>query len=264
MLIDSHAHLTDDRLRCELDGVLQRAAEARVEVIVTVGTDAATSREVAGLVTEVPGVVGSVGVHPHDATSATEDVLSEMAELAAGEGIVAIGETGLDFYRDLSPRDRQEMAFIQQIHLARELSLPIVVHSREAPEETLRILRSEGEGELRGVVHCFSGDMAMADRVLEMGLHVGIAGPVTYPNAGTLRQVASRVPLDRLLVETDAPYLAPQTHRGTRNEPAYVRHVAERIAQLRDIPFEEVARSTTQNAVALFGIELTGSRSPSR
>ncbi len=254
-MIDSHAHLTDKRLRSDLDGVLLRAAEAEVQVIVTVGVGPADNRAVAKLVDQVPVVVGSVGVHPHDAKVVTEDVLAQMVALAAHPRIVAIGETGLDFYRDLSPRDRQEMAFVQQIHLARELSLPLIVHSRDAHERTLAILEREGGGELRGVMHCFSGDMAVAERVLALGMHIGIAGPVTYPKSGKLRQVATHVPLERLLVETDCPYLAPQRYRGKRNEPAYVMYVAEEIARLRGLSFDEVARTTAANAAELFGID---------
>ncbi|MGC9317840.1 MAG: TatD family hydrolase, partial [Armatimonadota bacterium] len=153
-----------------------------------------------------------------------------------------------------SPRDRQEMAFAEQIHLAMELDLPVVVHSRDAHERTVAILEREGGGTVRGVTHCFSGDVGVAERVLELGLHIGIAGPVTYPNAETLRQVATNVPLGRLLVETDSPYLAPQRHRGKRNEPAYVIHVAEMIAALRHLSFGEVADATTENARGLFGL----------
>lgn len=254
MLIDSHAHLTDRRLRSDLDHVLLRAAAAEVQMIVTVGTDPADNRAVIELIDQVPGVVGTVGVHPHDAKTVTEDVLAEMAELATHERIVAIGETGLDFHRDLSPRDVQETAFIHQIHLARELDLPLVVHSRDAHERTLSLLERESGGAVRGVMHCFSGDMDIAERVLALGMYIGIAGPVTYPNAGKLATVATQVPLDRLLVETDCPYLAPQRHRGKRNEPAYVMYVAERIAQLRGMSFDAVARATTANAVALLGV----------
>ncbi|MGD9495207.1 MAG: TatD family hydrolase [Armatimonadota bacterium] len=267
MLIDSHAHLTDRKFRTDFAEVLARADEAELAAIVTVGADPADSRAVAKLAAQRramtgnsagPAVYGTIGVHPHDAKVVTEDVLAEMAELAQGEGIVAIGETGLDFYRDLSPRDQQELAFIQQIHLARELGLPLVVHSRDAHERTLTILERETAGTLRGVMHCFSGDLAIAERTLALGMHIGIAGPVTYPNAGKLAQVAAQVPLDRLLIETDCPYLAPQRYRGQRNEPAYVIYVAERIAQLRGISFDEVARATSANAAKLFGIEVGG------
>jgi len=265
-MIDSHAHLTDNRLRSDLQGVLLRAAEAGLAAIVTVGTDPADNRAVAKLVADrqamasagkdaCPTVHGTVGVHPHDAKVVTEDVLAEMAALAAHPRIVAIGETGLDFYRDLSPRDRQEMAFVQQIHLAREVGLPLVVHSRDAHERTLAILEREGGGAVRGVMHCFSGDMAVAQRVLALGMHLGIAGPVTYPKSGTLQQVATHVPLERLLIETDCPYLAPQRYRGKRNEPAYVMYVAEEVARLRGLSFDEVARATAGNAARLFGIE---------
>lgn len=263
MLIDSHAHLTDRKFRADFADVLARAEEAELGAIVTVGADPADSRAVAKLVAQRralagkdarPAVYGTIGVHPHDAKVVTEDVLAEMAELARGEGVVAIGETGLDFYRDLSPRDQQELAFIQQIHLAREVGLPLVVHSRDAHQRTLAILERETGATLRGVMHCFSGDMAIAERTLALGMHIGIAGPVTYPNAGKLAQVAAQVPLDRLLIETDCPYLTPQRYRGQRNEPAYVMYVAERIAELRGISFDEVARATTANAATLFGI----------
>ncbi len=254
MLIDSHAHLTDRRLISDLEEILNRAGEAEVERIVTVGADPADNRAVAKLVRKAPGVFGTVGVHPHDAKAVTQGVLAEMAELATEERIVAIGETGLDFYRDLSPRDRQEMAFVQQIRLASELDLPLVVHSRDAHQRTLEILERESGGAARGVMHCFSGDRAIADRVLALGMYIGIAGPVTYPNAEDLREIVRHVPLERLLVETDCPYLAPQKYRGRRNEPAYVMYVAEAVAQAKDLRFDEVARVTSHNARDLFGL----------
>ncbi len=256
MLIDSHAHLTDRRLAAELEAVLRRAAEAEVGAIVTVGTDAASNRAVAELVEKAPGVVGSVGVHPHEANTASAEVLEEMVRLAARERIVAIGETGLDFYRDLSPRDAQEMAFIEQIHLARELGLPLIVHTRDAHEDALRILQREGGGELRGVMHCFLGDLDFAHRCVDLGLHIGIAGNVTYPKASKIQTVAAAAPLERLLVETDCPYLAPQQHRGERNEPAYVRLVAEKVAELRGASLQEIAEATAANTRELFGIAL--------
>ncbi|MGI5818346.1 MAG: TatD family hydrolase [Armatimonadota bacterium] len=263
MLIDSHAHLTDRKLMSDLRSVLARAAEAELEAIVTVGADPGDSRAVAKLVEQVPRkaaeagadwpeVFGTIGVHPHDAKVVTDEVVAEMAELARGERIVAIGETGLDFYRDLSPRDRQEVAFVQQIHLARELDLPLVVHSRDAHARTMEILERESGGEVRGVMHCFSGDRAIADRVLALGMYLGIAGPVTYPNAGRLREVVEHVPLDRLMVETDCPYLTPQKYRGERNEPAYVIYVAEALARVKGVSFDELARVTTANTSALF------------
>lgn len=262
MLIDSHAHLTDRKLMSDLREVLSLAGEAELEAIVTVGTDPGSNRAVAKLVEEAPGkrgadddwpeIFGTVGIHPHDAKVVTDAVLDEMADLAAGERIVAIGETGLDFYRDLSPRDRQEIAFVQQIGLARELGLPLVVHSRDAHERAMDILERESGGDVRGVMHCFSGDSGIAQRVLDLGMYIGIAGPVTYPNANALRQVVREVPLDRLMVETDSPYLAPQKYRGKRNEPAYVMYVAEAVAETKGVSFDEVARATTENARELF------------
>ncbi len=264
MLIDSHAHLTDRRLRSDLRAVLSNAAEAEVAAIITIGTDPASNREVASLVEQAPrkqaeagadwpAIFATVGVHPHDAKVVTDEVLAEMGELARAEHVVAIGEIGLDFYRDLSPRDRQEIAFVRQIELARELDLPLVVHSRDAHERTLEVLAREATG-MRGVVHCFSGHQGHANRVLDLGMYIGIDGPVTYPNADRLRGVVGEVPLDRLLVETDCPYLTPQQHRGERNEPAYVMYVAEGIAKAKGIGFDEVARVTTQNARDLFAL----------
>ena len=264
MLIDSHAHLTDRKLMSDLRNVLARAAEAELEAIITVGADPGDCRSVARLVEEVPRkaagagadwpeVFGTVGVHPHDAKVVTDEVLSEIAELAGAERIVAIGEIGLDFYRDLSPRDRQEMAFVQQIDLAREIGLPLVVHSRDAHDRTLEILEREAAG-LPGVMHCFSGDRRIARRVLDLGMYIGIAGPVTYPNADRLREVVEQVPLDRLMVETDCPYLTPQKYRGERNEPAYVMYVAEAVARTKGLSFDELARATTENARRLFGL----------
>lgn len=264
MLIDSHAHLTDRKLMAELRDVLSRAFEAEVEAIVTIGTDPADSREVAALVDVAPGkqaeagadwpaIFGVVGVHPHEAKIVTDDVLAELAELAQGERIVAIGECGLDFYRDLSPRDQQEIAFVQQIGLARELDLPLVIHSRDAHTRTMEILEREAAG-MSGVVHCFSGDQRIANRVLDLGMYIGVDGPITYPKSDRLREVVRHVPLDRLMVETDCPYLTPQQYRGKRNEPAYVIYVAEAVAQVKGISFDEVARTTTENVRELFGL----------
>ena len=255
MLIDSHAHVTDSRLAGDLDGLLLRAAEAGVGAIVTVGYDPAANREVARVVAEKPGLCGAVGIHPHDAQTASAEVLEEIVSLATHERVVAIGETGLDFYRNLSPRDAQEIAFIEQIHLARELELPLIVHSRDANREVFRILEREGGGELRGVMHCFSGDLNFARRCIELGLHLGIAGNVTYGNSKQLRTVAARAPLDRLLVETDCPWLVPKPYpRKRNNEPAFVKLVAEKVAELRGISFEEVAEVTSANARGLFGM----------
>ncbi|HUS80433.1 MAG TPA: TatD family hydrolase [Armatimonadota bacterium] len=256
MLIDSHAHLTDKRLMRDLGAVLRRAAEAEVEAIVSVGADLPSSRAVVELADGLPGIAGTVGVHPHDARTVTAEVLEELARLAAHPRIVAIGETGLDFYRDLSPRDRQVMAFIEQIHLARELDLPLVIHSRDAYDEVLGILERECGGQVRGVVHCWSSGLEHARRALDLGLHIGFTGTVTYPNARDVRETAASIPLDRVLVETDCPYLVPQRYRKKvkTNEPAYVVYVAEEIAALRGIGFDEVARITTQSANELFGL----------
>ena len=203
------------------------------------------------------GVWGGGGVHPHDATTLTAQALSELRELARRPRVVAIGETGLDYYRDLSPREEQRRAFEAQLTLAQELGLAVIVHDREAHAEVLALLEQAARrapGRLRGVMHCFSGDPELARRAVALGLYVGIAGPVTYPRAARLAQVAREVPLERLLVETDCPYLPPQSRRGQRNEPAYVRAVAERVAELRGLSGEELGRVTSDNARALFQV----------
>lgn len=251
-LVDTHTHLDFEQYDTDREAVLQRAAEAGVEWLLDVGTDLASSRRAVSLAAAEPRVWAAVGLHPHEAASWTAEVQSELRALARHPRVVAIGETGLDYYRDLSPRGRQREAFEAQLALALELGLPLIVHDREAHEDVLSILRTAAGAGLRGVMHCFSGGPELARRVVELGMHVGIAGPITYPRATALAEVARTVPLERLLIETDCPYLAPQAYRGRRNEPAYVRLVAERVAELRGITPEEVGRVTSRNARDLF------------
>ncbi len=254
-LVDTHAHLDFEQFDRDRQAALRRAVEAGVAWLVDVGADLASSRRAVALAQEEPRIWAAVGVHPHDAATVTAAALAELRSLAHGPRVVAIGEIGLDYYRDLSPRPRQREAFAAQLALAQELELPAIVHSREAHAETLEMLRAAARRAgvaLRGVMHCFSGDLELARAVLDLGFYVGIGGPVTYPTAGGLAEVARLVPLERLLVETDSPYLAPQARRGQRNEPAYVRLVAERVAELRGLPPEEVGRITSDNARALF------------
>ena len=263
MLIDSHAHLDDGQFASDLDAVLSRAREAGVSRIVTVGADIASCESAVALANRNPGFVfAAVGIHPHEAGIAAPAALERLEELARGPGVVAIGETGLDYHYGRSIREEQKAAFQSHIRLALKLDLPIVIHCRDAYADCLAILdryrqsdppdsRQEG---LRGVAHCFSGSVDDAQRLLEIGFMISFAGPLTFPNARNLREVARHVPLDRVLVETDSPYLAPQPVRGRRNEPAFVAHVAAALAELHDISAPEAGDITAANAESLFGL----------
>jgi TatD DNase family protein len=258
-LVDSHAHLDDERFAPDLEAVLDRARDAGVQRIVTVGTGLASCEAAIALATRYPGFVwASVGIHPHDAAGADETALARLGELARSPGVAAIGETGLDYHYDRSPREVQRAVFESQIRLARLMDLPVVVHCREADEDCLAILSEWAGSGLRGVMHCFSGDQPTAEALVGMGFFISFAGPLTFPNAGKLRETARLAPMDRLLIETDCPWLAPQPVRGRRNEPAFVRHVAEALAAVRGMTADEVAAGTAANAVRLFrGIEGT-------
>ena len=253
-LFDTHAHLHFPEFAGDLGTVLERARAAGVRRMLTIGTDVETSRAAVGLAAREPDVWASVGVHPHDAGDADATALAEIEDLAAEPRVVAIGETGLDFFRNLSPRDAQERVFRAQLALARRVGKPVIVHCRDAHEETLAILADERVGETGGVMHCFSGDTAIARRCLDLGLLISLAGPVTYPKARALPDVATFVPGDRLVVETDCPFLPPQPHRGKRNEPAYLAITAARVAELRGESLQTLAARTSENAAKLFGL----------
>jgi len=251
-LVDTHAHLHFPEFAVDLDAVLARARAAGVRGMVTIGTDVATSRAAVALAAREPDVWAAVGIHPHDASSADDTALVEIERLASDARVVAIGETGLDFFRDLAPREAQARAFRAQLALARRTGKPVLVHCRDAHEETLSLLAAEGTRERGGIMHCFSGDLAIARRCLDLGLLISLAGPVTYPKPGALPEVARMIPSDRLVVETDCPYLPPQPYRGQRNEPAYVAITAARVAELRGEPLIDLAARMSENARALF------------
>ena len=253
MLFDSHCHLTDARLAAEAAAVVERARAAGVTGIVTIASDAEDAARAAALAEALPGVWATAGIHPHVAAAADEAAWERIAELAGRARVVALGETGLDYHYDHSPRDAQRRAFARHIELARGLGLPLVVHSREADEDTAAMLREAG-AEVRGVLHCFAGGAALLEAGLEAGWMISFSGLVTFRNYDGAELVRA-VPADRLLVETDAPYLAPVPHRGRRNEPAFVRHVAEGVAALRGEPLEQVAAYTARNARAFYGLE---------
>ena len=248
-LVDTHCHLQDRAFDADREEVVCRALD-ELGWLVVVGDGLKTSREALRLAGD--RVYAAVGVHPHNAASVSDDSLGGLQDLAARPGVVAIGEIGLDYYRDLTPRDRQRNALERQLALAVEMDLPVVVHCRDAGPDLLSIV-APFQGRLRaGVMHCFGGDAAFAERCLQTGFHISFAGNVTYPQAAALREAARIVPWDRLLVETDSPYLAPQRVRGKRCEPPYVRYTAERLAELKNVPLEELAQRTTQNACRLF------------
>jgi TatD DNase family protein len=251
-LFDTHTHLHFPEYAEDRAAVLGRARAAGVRGLVTIGTDRETSRAAVALAAEEPDVWASVGVHPHDAASADAGVLAEIEVLARAPRVVAVGEIGLDFFRDLSPRDVQGDAFRRQLDLARRTSLPVLIHCRDAHAETLAILAEARVGELGGIMHCFSGDVAVARRCLDLGLLISLAGPVTYKNARALPEVARFVPADRLVLETDCPFLPPEGHRGKRNEPAYLNLTAARVAALRGEPLDRLAAATSDNARAVF------------
>lgn len=252
MLIDSHCHLTDRKFTRDQAEVIRRAQVMGVDRMVCVGFDLASSLEVEGLAQQYPNVYAVIGVHPHDARLVREQTYAILERTAASPRVVAIGETGLDYYRNLSPREDQQSAFRGHIQLARATGLPLVIHDRDAHADVLRIMREEKVQEVGGVIHCFSGSWEMAQACMDLGFYISLAGPVTYHNARRLQEIAQKMPLDRLLIETDAPYLTPEPLRGKRNEPGNVRYVAEKIAALKEIPLEKVAKATTENAEKLF------------
>ena len=255
-LVDTHAHIQDPRFAADREAVLDRALEAGLRAIVCVGYDLESSRDAVELAERHEAVFAAVGIHPNDVGDATESDWQEIEALSRRERVVGIGETGLDNYRDRTTPALQERWFQRHLDLAAELDKPVVVHNREADRRTVEMLSAwSGDGR-RAVMHCFAGDLATLRRCLELEATISIAGPVTYRNADPLREVARQVPLERLVVETDCPYLTPQPRRGKRNEPAYVAHTARFLAELRAEPFEELARRTSVNAAALFRLPL--------
>ncbi|HHY59320.1 MAG TPA: TatD family hydrolase [Clostridia bacterium] len=253
-LIDTHVHLMDERFREDVDQVIANAKAAGVVAMANVGYDLESSRQAVAMAQEEPCLYAVVGIHPHDAKLCTPEALRELEELARQPKVVAIGEIGLDYYRNLSPKEVQKEAFRQQIRLAQKLNKPIVVHDRDAHGDTIQILKEEKVSAIGGVLHCYSGSWEMAREAMKMGLFISLAGPVTFHNARRLQDIAKLMPLDYLLIETDCPYLAPEPYRGKRNEPAYVVKVAEMIAAVKRKSLEEIAQVTTANARRIFGI----------
>ena len=255
MLIDSHAHLEMPEFRKDLSEVLQRAKDSGVEYIFTVGTEKKDWKRALEIAHSHSSVYAILGVHPHNAREIDDKTYPALKELCKHEKVKAYGEIGLDFFRNHSPREVQLKRFREQIGLARELKLPIVIHDREAHRETLEILKSEEAWENGGIIHCFSGDEQMAKTCIEMGFYISIPGSITYKNAGPFHEIVRRLPLESLLVETDAPFLTPVPFRGKRNEPSFVRYTAEKIAEIKKVAFEKVAEATARNALDVFRLK---------
>jgi len=257
VFIDSHTHIDMKQFSSDREHVIQRARDAGLAAMIDVGIDLESSRAAVGLSGKYPDVYATAGFHPHNAASVGPSEIEELAALAGQRKVVAIGEIGLDFYRNLSPREAQVDAFERQLGLARELGLPVVVHSRQAQDEVLSLLTTWAKGSkgLLGVLHCFSGDIELAERYIGMGFFISIAGTITYKKSAAV-DVVCGLPLDRLLIETDCPFLAPEPHRGRRNEPSYVPLVAERIAAIRGVDTQVVADASSANCVELFRLPM--------
>jgi TatD DNase family protein len=258
MLFDSHAHLSDKKLYNDLPGILQRATEAGVERVLNAGADWPSSLMGVRLAEKYPNqIYAAVGIHPHDSKTLTEDMLQKLLKLAKAPEVVAWGEIGLDYYRDLSPREVQQSAFITQIAAAKSIGKPIIIHDRDAHGDIMRIVRQERAGENGGVFHCFSGSWEMAKECLSLGFMISFAGPLTFTNVPKLSEVAAKVPADMILVETDCPYLSPHPYRGKINEPARVSLVTARLAEIRGQNYQELAEIAAQNACRLFSISIS-------
>ncbi|PLT27763.1 TatD family hydrolase [Peribacillus deserti] len=254
MLFDTHAHLNDEQFNEDLTEVIERAKAEGVSQIVVVGFDRPTINRAMELCETYDFIYAAVGWHPVDAIDLTEEDLKWIEELAAHPRVVAIGEMGLDYHWDKSPKDIQKEVFKKQIRLAKRVKLPIIIHNRDATADIVEILKEENAAEVGGIMHCFSGSAETAKECVNMNFYISLGGPVTFKNAKKPKEVAQEIPLEKLLIETDCPYLAPHPNRGKRNEPAYVKLVAEQIAELKGISLEEVAEATTRNARKLFGI----------
>jgi len=254
MLIDSHAHLEMKDFDKDRPRVIARAREAGVSHIITVATTLPDAQKALDIAQKNEPVYVALGIHPHEAKDISEGDLDQLRQLAKEEKVVAFGEIGLDFYRNHSPRDIQLEKFRELLRLGKESGLPIVLHDREAHNEILKILKEEGDGKWRGVFHCFSGDVALAKEVIQMGFFISIPGTVTFKKALTQQEVVKSIPLEKILLETDCPYLAPEPYRGRRNEPALVRYTAVKVASLKGLTLEDVGRITSYNAKVLFGV----------
>ena len=253
MLVDTHAHLDDLKYENDLDEVVTRAGQYGVTRIISMGDTMAASLNAVKIAEKYAGVFAGAGVHPQEALTLMDGDYDRLAQLMTLPKVKVLGEIGLDYYYENASREKQQEIFIRQLDVARQMHMPVSIHDRDAHGDTMAILKKEGKG-LTGSIHCFSGSWEMAKELLKMGWFLGVDGPLTFKNAAKLPEIIAKIPLDRLLLETDSPYLAPVPKRGRRNEPAYVKYIAEKVAEIRNISFEEVAKQTTFNAVNLFNL----------
>ncbi|WHH57058.1 TatD family hydrolase [Petroclostridium sp. X23] len=254
MFFDSHAHYDDERFDIDREKLLDGMKNAGVDYVLNAAANVISSKECIKLAGRYDFIYASVGVHPHDVEEMHEETIEELAELSTEPKVVAVGEIGLDYYYDHSPRETQKYWFRKQIQLAKRLNLPVIIHNRDAHADTMEIAVSEDISTIGGVLHCFSGSWEMAKKLLDMGIYISIAGPITFNNVVKSVEVVKNMPMNRMLIETDSPYLTPVPHRGKRNDSTYMRYTAERIAELKGIRVEEVAEKTTENAKRLFRI----------
>jgi len=255
MLFDSHAHLDASKFDQDRDKVIKRAYESGVTLIMNPGADYESSVNAVKLSEQYDFMYAAVGIHPHDAETVDDMMLGLIKAMARKKKVMAIGEIGLDYHYDFSPRDVQVHWFRKQLQLAKDLKMPVIIHDREANDDVLRILKEENSFETGVLMHCYSGSAELARQYVKLGAYISIAGPVTFKNSRKLKEVVETVPMDRLMIETDSPYLTPVPFRGKRNESKHVRHVAEKIAEIKGLTFEEVAKQTTQNAKKYFNID---------
>jgi len=251
-LIDSHAHLEMKEFDDDRQDVIERAKSAGVDYIVTVGTNPGLSRKALSIARQYENIYATVGIHPHDVAKATDQSFDELTILAKDPKVVAYGEIGLDFFRNISPREKQIEMFAKQLELAKGLNLPVIIHDRDAHEETLRMVRASGVR--LGVFHCFSGDWAMARQCIDLGFYISVPGVVTFDKSKVLHDVVRQAPLDSILLETDCPYLTPVPHRGKRNEPSFIIHTAKKVAEIKGMTWEDVAQTAAVNTKKLFRI----------
>lgn len=254
MFIDSHAHLDDERFDEDRDELIMSLNKNNIELVLNPGADLNTSKNSVLLSEKYDCIYAAVGCHPHDSKDMTEDTIDIFKKLAKNKKVLAIGEIGLDYFYDNSDRETQKKWFREQIKLARELDMPYIVHDRDAHEDIMKIMREEHYDGSRGILHCFSGSVEMAREFIKMGFLISLGGPVTFKKSKTPKLVASEIPLEYILIETDSPYLTPEPFRGKRNESAYVKYVAEEIARIKNISVEEVAEQTNRNFKRLFNL----------
>lgn len=254
MLIDSHAHLNDNKFDVDREQLINDLEKNGIEMVLNIGYDLESSIISVEMAKQYSIIYAAIGTHPHDVKDMTENTLEIYKKLSSEEKVLAIGEIGLDYHYDNSPRDVQKIWFREQIRLAKSLDLPYIVHDRDAHEDVFRIMKEELYSGVRGILHCYSGDVELAREFVKMGFLISLAGPVTFKNAKTPKRVALEIPLEHLLIETDAPYMAPEPFRGKRNEPAYVRYVAEEIARIKNIGYNEVIEKTNSNFKKLFAL----------